>query len=387
MTPSKKGGFYYPSLDGLRFFAFLFIFLFHAMNDLGPTNFFVTNFVLRIVKSNGWVGVDLFLVLSSFLITSILLKERVRFGNYSIKNFYIRRTLRIWPLYYLALLVGFLLYPTIIMGKDFFLNPMLMRSLTQNFPLYFIFLGNWAIIFKGWGEFNLVGHLWTISIEEQFYLIWPLLIFGIKSYKKLLLSQLTLLILAIFFRIFLLENYSYISNIVHLNIFSRFDTFMWGSILGTVYILRPKTFERFTKKVTDLQIVVVLVVFFFLLSNVAILNEENILGKAFGYLVVDGFFLIIVSLALVKNLYFTKFLGFKIVSWMGKLSYGLYVWHILGIQLTKKILHKLLINNSLLEILLAFFITLIFSILSYYLFEKLFLRFKDRFTLLNTKPV
>src|SRR5437868_2879263 len=106
VNPPSENRFYYPSLDGLRFFAFLLVFLHHSLLDWTSPNPLI-NFFLIAIEKNGWLGVDLFFVLSGFLITTLLLKERSDNGNYSLKNFWIRRALRIWPLYYLALIFGF----------------------------------------------------------------------------------------------------------------------------------------------------------------------------------------------------------------------------------------------------------------------------------------
>src|SRR3989344_8628341 len=107
MKPQDK--IYLPSLDGLRFLAFLLVFLHHTTFYINPA--LAQNFLLIFFNKHGWIGVDIFFVLTGFLITLLMLDERDKNGHFSIKNFLIRRALRIWPLYYLSILVGFFLVP------------------------------------------------------------------------------------------------------------------------------------------------------------------------------------------------------------------------------------------------------------------------------------
>src|SRR5579872_3871567 len=93
VNPANKR-LYFPALDGLRFLAFLLVFLHHSIFYSSPN--LVLNFFLIAIEKNGWLGVDLFFILSGFLITTLLLKERQEFGKYNLKSFWIRRALRIW---------------------------------------------------------------------------------------------------------------------------------------------------------------------------------------------------------------------------------------------------------------------------------------------------
>ena len=116
------------------------------------------------VAKSGAAGVDLFFALSAFLITSILLREREETGGISLRRFYLRRVLRIWPLYFLLIALGVVLAHTMA---------------TQSLPWYYVagyllFAGNWVHAVFGRPE-SICSPLWTVSIEEQFYLIWPLL--------------------------------------------------------------------------------------------------------------------------------------------------------------------------------------------------------------------
>jgi peptidoglycan/LPS O-acetylase OafA/YrhL len=163
-TPQR---FYQPELDGLRLYAFPAVFAYHTLPEQ-PVFYRGLHLPLlslwaAAVKS-GASGVDLFFMLSAFLITALLLRERRQTGGISLRLFYIRRILRIWPLYFVVLAVAVVLAHTI---------P------SQNLPWYYLvgyllFVGNWINAVFGHPT-SVCGPLWTVSIEEQFYLVWPLL--------------------------------------------------------------------------------------------------------------------------------------------------------------------------------------------------------------------
>lgn len=153
---------YEPALDGVRGIAILLVLCAHA-SDLfrHPPAVF----------SAGWTGVDLFFVLSGFLITRILLKARDKEGYF--RTFYARRVLRIFPLYYAVLVLLFVgLAQTHLRGTVGY------EILRHNQAWYWLYSVNWLIAFKGWAAAPLnTSHFWSLAIEEQFYLIWPFLVF------------------------------------------------------------------------------------------------------------------------------------------------------------------------------------------------------------------
>ena len=164
---SGAGGQYYrPELDVLRFFAFFSVFCYHALPGVEVGNHSgwerAAAIGLSAFKSAGSFGVCLFFVLSSFLITELLIRERSKTGTVHIKAFYTRRILRIWPLYFFFLFVGFLLGHLV---PEWNLE-------TPRLLAFLALLGNWYVAVFGWSA-NPIAPLWSISIEEQFYLIWP----------------------------------------------------------------------------------------------------------------------------------------------------------------------------------------------------------------------
>src|SRR5215211_7923373 len=184
----KKGSpFYHPELDVLRFVAFLAVFMHHALprdasvyirSGLSPA---ATEWLLA-AKEGGAFGIDLFFALSSYLITELLLREYANRGSFSISAFYVRRALRIWPLYFTFLVATVFVIPTILPQESF--GPVYIVS-------FALFVGNWVCATQGL-PFSVASPLWSISIEEQFYIGWPLLLrwFGINRIKQLAVGML-----------------------------------------------------------------------------------------------------------------------------------------------------------------------------------------------------
>src|SRR3984893_16892184 len=166
--PAPRRSTYRPELDVLRFIAFFGVFLFHTAGY--PVDFYVRHHVpifvaevLNAAIASGKYGVDLFFALSSYLITDLLIRERDQFGSLDVRSFYVRRILRIWPLYFFILLVTSLIP---------FFDPN--REFGLRYLLPFMFLsGNWAFVAFGGLTSVAALPLWSVSVEEQFYLLWP----------------------------------------------------------------------------------------------------------------------------------------------------------------------------------------------------------------------
>jgi peptidoglycan/LPS O-acetylase OafA/YrhL len=176
-TYSFRAGAYVPALDGLRGIAILLVLLFHFTLYGGLAPSVLIDRVFYEVAIVGWVGVDLFFVLSGFLITGILYDAK-RKASY-LRNFYIRRILRIFPLYYGSLVLFCLILPRL-----FPMHPGL-QSLRQHAVWYWTYLTNVMVARDGWSSFGAIEHFWSLAVEEQFYLAWPLVVL-ILGRRKLL---------------------------------------------------------------------------------------------------------------------------------------------------------------------------------------------------------
>ena len=162
-SPSKSNPAYRPELDALRFFAFLCVFSFHRMDYVGTDP--AKDLRSFRIGTIGAFGVPVFFLLSAFLITDLLLRERDRTGKVHVPSFYMRRILRIWPLYFAAFF-GLALLNRLVPGVS--------TNNSGAYVAFTFFAGNWYILRHGWIAGS-VDPLWSISVEEQFYIVIPLL--------------------------------------------------------------------------------------------------------------------------------------------------------------------------------------------------------------------
>ena len=175
-APSQLLRKYMPELDGLRAIAIISVVWHNVTAGHYSGNFFWR--LVNLLSNAGWVGVQLFFVLSGFLITGILLDEKKSPGQ--LRNFYMRRALRIFPLYYAVLCFAFLLLPALSLAP-----PFLQDDLNHQF-WYWTFLVNWSAPFLGDGQ--AFGHFWSLAVEEQFYLLWPLCVLVLSRRKLVMLG-------------------------------------------------------------------------------------------------------------------------------------------------------------------------------------------------------
>src|SRR6266700_5155227 len=218
------GRFYRPELDALRFFAFFGVFLFHAVPRV--TSFYDANGIPRWftatiipVFTSGAYGVDLFFALSAYLITSLLLRERATTGNLDLRSFYLRRILRIWPLY-----LSFVAFAALFA----------LLAPAQHLPWrytvgYSLLAGNWIYTIYGLPA-SFAIPLWTVSIEEQFYLTWPLA-FRKASLRQMLRIAVGILITANVVRVTLAASGASLQAMEY-NTLTRLDPIALGILIA-----------------------------------------------------------------------------------------------------------------------------------------------------------
>jgi len=364
----------YAGLDGLRAIAFLMVFLLHA-----------DNFGI------GWAGVQLFFVLSGFLITGILLDLKKKFSrkDYFIK-FYGRRFLRIFPLYYFYLFA--MLALTFGLENLNFAVPQ-MELFHAQFPFAVSYIYN----FFWMTSTNLsifLSHFWSLCIEEQFYIVWPLLIFLVpeKQMKTLFLAAIAggLLFRLGFTIAYQIHPFSFVMRGAWYGIyalpFSHIDAFGLGAYLSKYQI--PKA----DKQLAVFMILVPLAGYLSQFLSTGSIGSVDAFGYPFfmkdgfqfiwGYSLLDYLFVLIIS-AVIRGGAFWEFLSWKPLAFLGKISYGLYVYHLAVTWFVPRLLTGILTGQSLwTKILLTvveFFVTLLISVLSYFLLEKPVLSLKDQF--------
>src|ERR1700688_3352464 len=196
-TVARPRPFYRPELDVLRFFAFLGVYVVHIVDY--PIEFLEQHHVphtlaqaTMAMATGGAYGVDVFFILSAYLITELLLREKETMGHLNVPAFYLRRVLRIWPLYFLALLIA---------AYVPFFNPhgeFGPRYVTA----FLLFMGNWSFVWFGWIT-SVAVPLWSVSVEEQFYLFWPPIVARL-SRGQIIYAALGMILLANLTRVMIL---------------------------------------------------------------------------------------------------------------------------------------------------------------------------------------
>lgn len=313
-APDLIVGHHYPALNGLRALAVLGVLIAHCamIAAVGaPAETLYQSFHLK-VMGVGWVGVDLFFILSGFLITGILLDTSEK--KSCLRKFYIRRTLRIFPLYYFVLLLYFSI--SYLLGN--------LEHFSAADIMYLLYVGNW----DEWAGFDrpyALRHLWSLAVEEQFYLIWPALFMISSKYNMAKYVCIFTIIATIIFRIaFVLFDYH--DYIYHITI-TRGDSLLVGALLAITIKEKGLQYFNVSKSLCVLAIGCVII------AALAYING-SFSGKTplilmFG---LPSLFLIFVPVILLTFLLprshmFQHVLSSPVLTFMGRISYGMYVYH------------------------------------------------------------
>jgi peptidoglycan/LPS O-acetylase OafA/YrhL len=374
----RQQSFYRPELDALRFFAFFAVFLFHTVSF--PADYFVQHHIPRIlgdswtgVASGGRYGVNLFFVLSSYLITELLLREKEQHGSLDIRLFYLRRILRIWPLYYFVVLltVSFALF-----------DPARAFGLRYVLP-FFLLSGNWAFLAFGYPDHVAATPLWSVSVEEQFYLIWPPLVAKL-SRRQILYSAWGMIVVANLTRVAMLLSHG-ISSSLWFNTFADLDSIGAGILLA-ITLCGSTPSIGVAARTTMLLLgacCIALRGYFQTITGESLTWGNTIIGWP---AVVASCTAILIA-----------FIGLPVqlpwLTYLGKISYGLYAYHIICIMLVDRLLgmQHHVSEHSFAHIALreslSLGLTIVVSAASYALLERPFLRLKERFTRVRSRPV
>lgn len=364
-TSVKSKSIHFPNLDALRFIAALMVFTCHTEGVKSNYNLpYNSSFFYFLI---GKLGVVLFFVLSGFLITYLLLTEEIQTGFINVPKFYFKRILRIWPLYFLIIFFSIFVAPNLL----FFYQPHVVSSLQTNsvflqFITHLLLFPNLSIAL--FGVIPYAGQLWSIGVEEQFYLFWPILIKRVKNRLVLFVGvfimfsavKLLLVLLAKYFTIAVLAlSFWYYFNI---------DLMAIGALAAYLVVYKK---EKILNVIYSkwMQVIV--------WAIVIILITNSYQFKVLHYEIYGVFFaIIILNLACNKN-NLVK-LDNKMINFLGKISYGIYMFHYIALAITIKILSALNYTKGFEIYLMALLLTVGLSALSYYFFEGYFLKWKDR---------
>lgn len=322
----------------------------------------------------GGLAVTFFFVLSGFLITFLLLKEKDSKGRIGIRNFYLRRSLRIWPVYYVLFVLGFLILPRLAFPGLIVPKPIDPGSYWNSFFFNLVLLPNFSKVSN-----PIAFQSWSIGVEEQFYIFWPLLIARIHSVKRLLIAM-----IAIVIGIYILRSGIYLNAIFELKLpflitvneffgESRFDNMAIGGILAIFFYKYPDFRFSVIQKV--------MVGF----CTAFILYKQTTIGFGLDNILAAVVFAGLIFYVVNKQQFII--LDHPMFLFLGKISYGIYMYHVIGIVMALNILRFLNPNydgNGLQSNLLLYSLTLFFTLLisygSYHFMEKRILKYKDRLT-------
>lgn len=371
---------YFPNLNGVRFIA-AFSVLIHHIEQVKEV-FKVPNFYdNHLIKNMGKLGVDLFFVLSGFLITYLLLHEKGRFGRIDTRNFYIRRILRIWPLYFLIVILAFFVFPNI----PFFVPPnneiaFMAHNFYRRLSLFLLVLPNIGFIL--YNSPYLAAQTWSIGVEEQFYYLWPWIVKNF-SWKRLLLT-ITVFCLGTFTVFYIYYNWvgntQYANNVPEIVrfFFSQFRiiTLMTGGACAMlVYYKKERILNGLFRKEVQMLVYGVLILSLATGFHISGLNLEYY-GLFFGYFILN----------LAANPRSIVNLEYSWISYLGKISYGIYIYQTAFIVASVHLIQGIFGGNlsplifNLIVYPLSAFLTIGVSALSYRYFETPFLNLKHRFS-------
>lgn len=371
VSTATRGSFYRPELDVLRFVCFLLIFLHHAVPRYADTLF------SAVVDACAF-GMPVFFLLSSFLITELLVREQSRTGRVHIPAFYVRRVLRIWPLYF-----AFFAFCAALGGLHLLMHPISVRA-----TLFFLLLaGNWYLVLYGPLQ-NAIVVLWSISVEEQFYLVWPWLM---RLGGTRVLRWVAAIVCPLAYVAIALLSARGASPDLELwsNTLVQMQFFPLGGLLALYLSSRRPHITRTVRAllVAGTVLAWVSAAFWCRLKRFDLhITPQH---ACLGYLLV----------AAGAASMFVAFYGFQVgtgwlprtLVYLGKVSFGLYVFHYFALMFAESAVHHIFHLRQqfvwMPALPLAFALTILFASISYRFLEKPLLRYKERFTFVQSRPL
>ncbi len=362
---------YFPNLNGIRCIAALLV-VFHHLEQAKHAFGIANVYEEPIIQHAGRLGVGLFFVLSGFLITYLLLDERGRFGNVDAKKFYLRRIFRIWPIYFLIIALSFLVFPHLDLFYFPGTNEKLQAHTWERLTLLMLVLPNYAFVLYDLPYW--CAQTWSIGVEEQFYYLWPWLIKYPKKRIFTVVIFLAVTVLLLFTGIHFLDAPQETNKAIITTFLGQFriQTMALGGLCAWLVYNNKTSFLNIIFR-KDLQVVVYSLLLILFFSGI------HFTGFLEVYAVFFAFFVLNVSC----NPKSILSLENPVMSHLGKISYGLYIYHVFVIVFIINALKMYFpaISGTSYEIVI-YSLTLLLSVgiasLSYTYFEKPLLAYKDK---------
>lgn len=356
---ARGDGEHLPFLDGLRALAILWVIGFHS---LGPIAGFLAH-------GGGWAGVDVFFVISGFLITGILLKEKKKTSSISLKNFYIRRMLRLLPAYYTLLAVVF------------FVNPFHNPNITAAVGIALIYLSNYDLGL-GWGRVIHSGLeiSWSLAVEEQFYFVWPSAVTFLR--RHLWQVAVTVIAACEAWKIHLITDGAPWMRIC-CGFDTRIDILMLGC-LAAIALNNERSRSWLEKLFSNSWVApATLITLIYYVRGIGHPQGAVTIATQLNYWELRMPVLAILTTVLILSLCLSprsaaaRFLSLPVFTFIGRISYSLYLWHILALVIVINWLGALGVWH---RELVGYAVAIALASASYYLIERPFLRLKEKFS-------
>ena len=369
-------------LDGLRGVAVVLVMALHLFKRAA---YFTEHPVLETFTqftTVGWVGVDIFFTLSGFLITSILLRSKT--GEHYFRNFYVRRALRIFPLYYAA--IAFVLFFAPKVEEEF------TTQLGTVLPVMLLYQQNWALMFDGFYITQYLGITWSLAIEEQFYLIWPFIVYKLDREKliKFSIGYIAVSFIARTLGILLWSDVAQASTFFYYTSFARFEEMLFGGLLA-VFL----TYDGAKEKVRRFAVPVFLISFtIFVALHILSLpgsphpEHASVPLTIGGYTTAALFTLGLIGVFITyppRNILRLIF-GNPVLTFLGKYSYSMYLFHMTAVLILLDVFWRSELRGwkpFVLYPVTTYIATVIIALLTWHLLEKHVLGLKKYFEYKN----
>lgn len=357
---------YFPELDVLRFLAFVMVFLCHSLSSFGAR--VQSSLFLQALDAGGAFSVPIFFALSAFLISGLMMRERENTGTVHLRAFYVRRMLRIWPLYFAALFFCYLVVRV---------APRAGHFTSEDLTAYLLFYGNLRSALHYFLPLG-GGVLWSLCVEEQFYLIWPAVV-KIGGRSAIVIVSILVWVISQIATKRLCDTHGVGGNYVWCNTLTHLQYFSIGALLSAFLYKRKMKIKAALR---GLLIACGFILFFLFPGQIKKLNDY------YAYFFAGiGVLLVMVG-----------FFGMTLPGWsspfkyLGKISYGLYIYHIWWIFVILYFYSHFIsraIGTPLfiIQFLVAFPLSVVTAHFSYKFFESPFLRLKERFEIVRSRPV
>jgi len=373
-APSSANPVYFENLNAIRFIAAALVIIHHIeqfKSLLQKPNYWHNPIILKI----GDLGVILFFVLSGFLISYLLFKEEELTQNINIKNFYIRRVLRIGPLYFLVVFLALFVFPHIsLFSIPGFEKELIWNNLATKAILYLFLLPN--LVYPLFGLIPYASQTWSIGAEEQFYFVWPILFKYVKNKFLFMLGVLFTYLIIKFLVLCSTSDTIYFFITKALILASPISCMAIGGLFALL-ILTENKYANFLKRILfkpQCQ--------WFLLLATGLLLWNNFVLTYFNQEFYAGLFgVLIVNFAGNKNRVLE--LENKWLNRLGKTSYGLYMLHSIVIVFTIRILEAVGLLRDIILYPAVFCLTIFLATVSYYFFEKKLIQYKVKYSVLT----